>query len=258
MNSSRRSALIGAASSIHKWVAIILLCMTASCVTTNVFAADIKEGAKSFGKKKPASKKKTGDKTDAKKSELKDGKEADTEGSKKKWEVLLNAGLEPSPFIGLGGTVGRYLKSDLALEAFFSRSSGKVEPVAITIMNAGVRVRKNFGKIPYVAGGLGMSMASGSWFTLAPAPAEDQYASSATSNAITLNLAAGAQMHFGSFVLGADAVGVVFPVVKMGVKDTPPTETYDEDDYKEQKAKFSKVAGGMGLVLLKVGIGFAF
>lgn len=257
MKSSHRSIAKLFASSTQAWVAAMLLSITTSFVTTATFAAEKKESTKA-GKKKPA-KKKSGEKIEAKSLELKDGKEAETEGSKKKWEILLNAGMEPSPFIGIGGTVGRYLNSDLAIEGFFSRSTGKVEPVAITIMNAGVRVRKNFGKIPYVAGGLGMSMATGTWYTLSPVgtTAED-LPSSSTSNAITLNLAAGGQMHFGSFVLGADAVGVIFPVMKMGVKDTPPTDAYDEDDFNDQKAKFSKVAGGMGLVLLKVGIGFAF
>ena len=255
MKLSPRAIQKRSASSPHKIVTTILLCLATSLTTSTTFAADKKESAKSTStKKKPAAKKKAFEKTEVKETKEKD---AEAEGPKKKWEVLLNAGMEPSPLIGIGATVGRYIKPDLAIEGFFSRATGKVEPVAITVMNIGARARKNFGKIPYVAGGLGMSMASGSWFTYNQGQT-DELASSSSENAITLNLGAGAQMQFGSFLVGADAVGIIFPVMKMGVKDTPPGDAYDEDDFNEQKAKFSKVAGGMGLVLLKIGIGMAF
>ncbi len=177
--------------------------------------------------------------------------------NQRKWQVLLNVGLDPSPFIGFGGTIGRSLSPSTALEFYASHSSGKVEPVAITITSVGGRLRKSFGKIPYVAGGLGFRMASGSWFTYNEAQ-DDELATTSAVNAITLDLAVGGQIQFGAFVVGADLAGIAFPMTKIGAKDTPPTDAYDQADFDEQKAKFSKTAGGMGLILCKLGIGFSF
>lgn len=238
------------ATKIARATMMIVFALVCLSQTRPSYAASSKKTTKSSDKKK-SEKKKSFEKEEVPLDEKKEAKDT------KKWQVLFNAGMEPSPLIGIGATIGKKLSPSLALEGFFSRASGKVEPVAITVMNGGVRARKSFGNIPYVAAGLGVQMATGSWFTYNETQT-DELATTSAANAITLNLAAGGQLRFGSFVLGADAVGIIFPVAKMGVKDTPPTDPYDQADFDEQKAKFTKVAGGMGLVIFKVGIGLAF
>lgn len=235
------------------------LCLTS--ISSPSFGADSKDKSTSSKGSKKKTPKKDNEKVKDKKSfEKEDSKGKESEksaGPDKKWELLLNAGLDPQPLLGVGATFGRNLKPGLALEVFASRASGKIEPVAVNVLSVGTRIRKSFlGKIPYVAGGLGFSMASGSWYTY-NFDQTDELPSTSSSNALTLNLALGAQMQFGSFLVGADLAGIVFPIVKMGVKDGAPSDPYDENDFAEQKAKFNKLTG-MTMVLCKVGIGFAF
>lgn len=173
------------------------------------------------------------------------------------FEMLLNVGLAPSPLLGFGGTLGYFLQPDLALELSFLTASGKVEPVAISAMVAGTRIRKSFGSIPYIAGGLAMRTVTAKWYTLSDGEADDEYETSSSATSIVLDAAVGAQFKLGSILLGADVGGIMYPAFKVSKTDKIPEEAYNVDDYAEQKAKFDKF-NGMNLILFKVGVGIAF
>ena len=113
-------------------------------------------------------------------------------------------------------------------------------------------------KLGYIAAGGGFRMASGKWFVLNNDESAE-YNAGASLNAVTLDAAAGAQIKFGSILVGADLLGISFPVFKLGVKKTLPSESdYNEDDANTQQGKFDKVAAGMTLTLFKAGVGMMF
>lgn len=205
-----------------------------------------------------APKKKSSSKTKRKKRPAKDATiEAASVEKPKSFEVLVNAGMAPQPFIGFGGTAGMFLgDGSSAIETTLLMASGKIDPISVSQIVIGARYRKNIGSIPYVAAGLGLRSLAGKWYTL-DTTGTDQFESGASSSSVVLDIAAGGQLRFGSIVLGADAVGIMYPIFKLSNKETLPEGTYDEEDYKTQKAKFDK-QNGMGLVLFKVGVGFVF
>ena len=177
--------------------------------------------------------------------------------TKKSKFIVGHAGLSPQPFIGFGGAAGIVRASGSVLEGSVTISSGKKGFVAARIIHAGARYRMPVFKIGYVAGGLGFRMASGAFNVLSLGGSE--YESGSSLNAVTLDSAAGAQTKFGSIILGADVIGVSFPLFKLGVKKSALQESdVDLDDEKKQQAIFDGVAAGLQLTLLKVGVGISF
>lgn len=175
----------------------------------------------------------------------------------KSFEILANAGLAPQPLLGVGATVGMFVGTGhSAIEASFLASSGKVDPVSLSSTFFGVRYRQGLGSIPYIAGGLGLKTLTAKWNTLNVAQTEE-FPSGASSTSLVLDLAVGAQFRFGAFAIGADAVGVMYPVTKLSKKETLPEGTFDQADYDAQREKFDK-NDGMSLILGRVGIGFVF
>ncbi len=182
--------------------------------------------------------------------------EGTTATKHKRFEVLLNLGLAPNPMLGFGSTVGYFLNPSTAIEGSFLMASGKSDVVALSSTVVGTRLRKSFGTIPYVAGGLAMRMISGKWNTLSEDESEE-FVSGASSNAIALDLAVGGQFMLGSILLGADVAGIMYPVVKLSNTEQLPEGTYSGSDYTAQKEKFDKFTG-MNLILFRVVVGLAF
>jgi hypothetical protein len=216
-----------------------------------------------------AAKAKTGKKPKAKKSKAQPKDKAVTpdapitesgeiSGASKK-QLLGNAGLSPSPMLGIGGTFGMIKDNGSGIEATLLMSSGKVDKiVAAQITHIGGRYRKGLTKSLYGAGGAGFRMASGKWNVLNQT-ADAEYPAGASLNAVTLDGAIGAQFKMGSILIGADALGISFPLFKMGVKKTAPSEEdYDTADADTQQAKFDKAAAGMIITIAKVGVGIEF
>ncbi|MCX6119455.1 MAG: hypothetical protein NT027_18105 [Proteobacteria bacterium] len=174
----------------------------------------------------------------------------------KKLGALINVGLAPNPLLGFGATVSYYLNPTMAVEGSFLTASGKIEPVAVSATVFGARVKKVFGTIPYVGAGLAMRSVASKWNTLSEA-GDEEFESGASSNAIALDLAVGGQFRLGSILLGADVVGIMFPLLKMSNTEQVPEGTYSQSDFDEQKGKFEKI-NGMNMILFKVGIGIAF
>jgi hypothetical protein len=176
----------------------------------------------------------------------------------KTFEVLLNAGLAPNPLLGVGGTVGFFLgDGSSAIEASVLASQKKFPIVAMTSTVFGARYRKSFFGIPYIAIGAGMRSLTAKWNTLSIDETEE-FASGASSSSIILDSAIGGQMILGHFVLGADIIGVMYPVSKGAVKETTPAEgSYSVSDYQTQLDVFNG-QNGMNLVIFRAGIGVAF
>lgn len=171
--------------------------------------------------------------------------------------MLGHAGLSPQPFIGFGAAAGLVRANGSVLEGSLTISSGKKEFVAARIIHAGARYRMPVFKLGYVGGGLGFRMASGAWNVLSLGGSE--YETGSSLNAVTLDGAAGAQTKFGSIIVGADLIGVSFPLFKLGVKKSALQESdVDLDDEKKQQATFDSVAAGLQLTILKVGVGISF
>lgn len=234
--------------------------------TTSAYAAEGEStGKKSKTKKnkKKKKKKKSGGSED-KGTEVEPAKASGespegTEASgKSKFELLGNIGLSPSPLVGFGATLGLIKDSGSGGELTVSYAAGKSDTIGYKVLHAGGRYRRGLIKVGYVAGGLGLRMASGNWFVL-NTTGDAEYAGSASLNAVTLDAAVGAQFKLGSIAIGADLAGFSYPIFKMGVKANKPVEEdYDESDADTQQAKFDKAAAGMHLILLKVGVGFMF
>lgn len=178
--------------------------------------------------------------------------------SSSKMQILANAGLSPAPLFGFGGTVGMIKDSGSGFEATLTFASGKSGTVGASVTHIGARYRLGMLKIGYVAAGAGFRMASGKWFVL-NSDESAEYEAGSSLNALTLDAALGTQFKFGSILVGADLAGISFPLFKMGVKKTLPTEEdYSESDANAQQGKFDKLAAGMTLTLLKAGVGISF
>lgn len=135
--------------------------------------------------------------------------------------------------------------------------NGKKGFVAVRVIHLGARYRMPLFKIGYYAGGVGFRMASGAWNVLSTSGTE--YPTSSSLNAVTLDGAIGAQTKFGSIIVSADAVGISFPLFKLGVKKSVVEEDdVDPDDAKAQQANFDSVASGLNLTIAKIGVGINF
>jgi hypothetical protein len=173
-------------------------------------------------------------------------------------QLTANVGLSPMPLIGAGATFGSLSARGSGMEFMVFLASGRSTTIAAQVSHVGARMRLPFGRFFYGAGGAGFRMAKGSWYVLNQT-ADAEYQAGSSLNAVTLDGAVGGQMKFGSLIVGADLVGVSYPVLKIGVKTKKPAEEdYDPDDADAQQAKFNKLAGGLTLTVAKVGIGFAF
>ena len=211
--------------------------------------------------KSTRSTKSTKSKKKKKKSKMPDVAEttaAEPETEKNHKIVMGSLGLTPSPLVGFGGSVASLKSSGSGLEATFTYASGKSGTIAAQVTHIGGRYRMGLGKMFYGAGGTGLRMAKGNWLVLNQT-ADAEYAAGSSLNAVTLDGAIGGQVKFGSIVIGADVLGISFPLFKMGVKKTVPAEEdYDTADADAQQAKFNKLAAGMTLTLMKVGLGIQF
>jgi hypothetical protein len=176
----------------------------------------------------------------------------------RKIQLLCNAGLSPMPFVGFGASVGILNAQRKGLEAGFLLAGGKSGTIAAQVTQLSGRYRLPFGNFFYGAGGVGLRMAKGSWYVLNQT-ADAEYKAGASFNAVTLDGAAGAQTSLGPILIGADLVGFSFPLLKMGVKNTRPTEEdYDTADADSQQGKFNKLAAGLTLTVARLGIGIQF
>lgn len=223
-----------------------------------VFAAEKKTSAKKnkLKKKKKTEKKKDAAKATAGAETPMEGESAGTGKSKK--ELLGNLGLSPSPLVGFGFTAGSLNSTGSGPELGFTYSSGKSGTIGAKVTHLGARYRIGALKIGYLAGGVGFRMASGNWFVLNQTQ-DNEYKAGASLNAVTFDGAVGAQMRLGSILIGADLVGFSYPIFKMGVKKTIPTEEdYDTADADSQQAKFDKLGAGLNLTLFKAGVGLMF
>lgn len=168
--------------------------------------------------------------------------------------ILGNAGLAPQPLIGIGGTFGLIRPNGTIMEGTATMASGKKGFIAARIIHLGARYRFPLFKIGYYAGGVGFRMASGAWNVLSTSGSE--YPTSSSLNAVTLDGAVGAQTKFGSFIVTADALGISFPLFKLGVKKSAIQESdVDLDDEQKQQASFDALAAGMNLTIAKIGVG---
>jgi hypothetical protein len=231
-------------------IALSLVGLVLPLTPTEVYAAE---------KTAPKKKKKKSKKPKKGISEpVEDAPPPPTPSDAKRFEVLANAGLAPNPMLGFGATLGLFMgDGSSAIEGSLLTASKKYEVVSMASTVFGARYRKSFWTVPYVAAGLGLRTLTAKWNTLS-ANETEELASGASSTAVVLDIAFGGQIRFGSIALGADLVGVLFPVAKLSTSETVPDEgTYSTDDYATQKAVFDK-QNGMNLVLFKVGIGFAF
>ena len=224
-----------------------------------VYAADKPASDSSTTKKKKKkSKKKKGAGTEEVAPDPATPTDSGSVAPPKRFEILVNAGLAPNPFLGVGGTVGIFLgDGSSAIEGSLLTAQKKIDPVSFSATVFGARYRKSFFTVPYIAAGLGVKTLTAKWNTLSVDESEE-FPSGGSSTSIILDLAFGGQVKFGSLVLGADAVGVMYPIVKLSKTETKPDEgVYSVNDYADQKAKFDK-QNGLSLVLFRVGLGFAF
>ncbi len=186
------------------------------------------------------------------------GTSSSSKSSPSKVHALVNAGLSPSPLFGFGGTLGMIKDDGGGLEASLTLASGKASTISASVTHIGARYRIGLAKIGYIAAGAGFRMASGKWFVL-NTDESAEYEAGSSLNAVTLDAAAGTQFRFGKILLGADLFGISFPLFKLGVKKTVPSEEdYSADDASAQQGKFDKIAAGMNLTLVKVGVGMMF
>lgn len=184
------------------------------------------------------------------------GGEEKGKGTRK--EILGNVGLSPNPLMAFGVTGGLIKPDNSGLEGDFTYASGKSGTIAAKVTHIGGRYRKPIMKIGYVAGGAGLRMVTGSWSVLS-LDGQNEYPAGSSFNAITLDGAVGGMMQFGSLLVGADLLGISFPLFKMGAKTTAADgPDVDSEDEAAQKANFNKLAGGMTMTLLKVGVGIYF
>jgi len=177
-------------------------------------------------------------------------------GTTKKKQILGT--LAPIPLLSVGVSGAMLTPNGSGLEADFSLGSGKKGAVAASIIHMGARYRKPIMKLIYVAGGGGLRMASGAWNVLSVSDPTAQYPVKTSFNAITLDGAVGGQTNFGNIIVGADLLGISFPLFKLGVKKPALDPDADTSDASTQQGAFDKLAGGMTLTLLKVGVGIAF
>jgi len=184
------------------------------------------------------------------------GSAASGSGAAKKKQILGT--LEPIPLLSVGVSAAMLAPNGSGLEADFSLGSGKKGAVAASIIHLGARYRKPIMKLIYVAGGGGLRMASGAWNVLSVSDPTAQFPVKTSFNAVTLDGAVGGQMSFGSIILGADLLGISFPLFKLGVKKPVLDPDANTSDANTQQGAFDKLAGGMTLTLLKVGVGIAF
>lgn len=183
-----------------------------------------------------------------------------TKGPKSKsksFELLLNAGLTPTPMVGFGGTMGFFMgDGSHAIELGGTYGKKTDEFVNIGVLHAGVRYRKSFFSIPYVALGLGYRSASAAWNNLGSLDGEPvELKTGLVSAGPAAEVAIGAQFILGSVAIGADIAAAVIPLGAK-VKETRAEGEYDEEDYALQAEKFNKYKG-MNLMIMKVGIGLA-
>jgi hypothetical protein len=223
-------------------------------LSTNSYAA---QGKKSSAKIKSGKKtKKPKPSTPESEAMSDDGSAASGSGAAKKKQILGT--LAPIPLLSVGVSGAMLAPNGSGLEADFSLGSGKKGAVAANIIHLGARYRKPIMKLIYVAGGGGLRMASGAWNVLSVSDPTAQYPVKTSFNAITLDGAVGGQTNFGSIILGADLLGISFPLFKLGVKKPVLDPDADTSDANTQQGAFDKLAGGMTLTLLKVGVGIAF
>ncbi len=175
----------------------------------------------------------------------------------KSFELLLNAGLTPMPMVGFGGTLGFFMgDGSHAIELGGTFGKKTDEFVNLGVMHAGVRYRKSFFSIPYVAVGLGFRSASAAWNNLGSLDGEPaELKTGLVSAGPAAEVAIGAQFILGSVAIGADIAAAVIPLGAK-VKETRAEGDYDEEDYTLQAEKFNKYKG-MNLMIMKVGIGLA-
>ena len=185
-----------------------------------------------------------------------DGSVTSGSGAAKKKQILGT--LAPFPILTMGVSGAMLAPNGSGLEADFSLGSGKKGAVAASIIHMGARYRKPIMKLIYVAGGGGLRMASGAWNVLSANDPTVQYPVKTSFNAITLDGAVGGQTNFGNIIVGADLLGISFPLFKLGVKKPALDPDADTSDASIQQGAFDKLAGGMTLTLLKVGVGIAF
>ena len=182
-------------------------------------------------------------------------KDSSSSGTK---QIMANGGLSPSPFIGFGATYGSLNAGRSGVEGSVTYASGKSDTIVAQVTHIGGRYRMGMGNIFYAAAGAGLRIANGSWYVLNQT-ADQEYKAGTALNAITLDVALGAQVKFGVFCIGADIAGISVPILKMGVKNTlPSADDYDTADAKSQQGKFDKIAAGMNLTIAKVGVGIEF
>jgi hypothetical protein len=236
-------------------VALSLLCVTIE--SGDALAASKKGPSKGSSSKKAKGKsKRPASKADVSSSSVTaENPEVNRSGD---IQALLNAGLSPTPMLGFGGSVGLINESGSGLEAGLMFASSKVDTITARVIHVSGRYRLGFMKFAYVAGGAGFRMAEGKWFVLNDTESAEYEASSGL-NAVTFDLAVGGQMNFGSIVLAADAIGISYPLFKLGVKKGEPAEEdYSRDDANAQQGKFDKVASGLTISIAKVGVGLRF
>jgi hypothetical protein len=242
------------------WVVLILASILVSAplprLNSSLYAQSSSDKKSSKKKKKSPGKSKSRDSS----SEGAGSDSASLAGeqrSQKGKYILGNAGLAPQPLIGIGGTFGLVRPNGSILEATATMASGKKGFIATRIIHLGARYRLPLFKIGYYAGGVGFRMASGAWNVLSTSASE--YPTSSSLNAVTLDGAVGAQTKFGSIIVSADALGISFPLFKLGVKKSALQETdVDLDDEKKQQDSFDALAAGMNLTIAKVGVGINF
>jgi len=233
---------------------ILSASIATATLSVNSYAAEVK---------KSSAKIKSGKKTKKPKSsrqELEgvtdDGSAASGSGAAKKKQILGT--LAPIPLLSVGLSGAMLSPNGSGLEAGFSLGSDKKGAVAASIINMGARYRKPIMKLIYVAGGGGLRMASGAWNVLSISDPTAQYTVKTSFNAITLDGAVGGQTNFGNIIVGADLLGISLPLFKLGVKKPVLDPDADTSDASTQQGAFDKLASGMTLTFLKVGVGIAF
>ena len=192
---------------------------------------------------------------------------------KRSFELLGNVGFTPTqktaeggdtfpsppiPAPVLGATAGYGSLDNQMMEIPLTYSSGNVGSIALTVTTVGGRLKVAMGKYFYAAGGGDLRMATGKYNVLTANSASESLAG-ATSNAIALTAACGFQKIFGSIIVGADMLGLSYPLYKFGVTETLPADgNYDAADAANQKVLFDKAGGGLTVTILKVGVGTTF
>lgn len=232
--------------------------MMAICLTLIGLNSHDSYAAEKTASSKIKSKKKNSKSKDSKRQSIDAKVDEIPMASSSKMEILANAGLSPSPLLGFGGTLGFIKDTGSGFESAVTYTSGESDTISASVLHIGARYRMGVAKIGYIAAGAGFRMASGKWFVINTEESAE-FAAGASLNAVTVDASLGGQIKFGSFLLGADLVGISYPAFKLGVKKTLPSDTgYSENDARSQQAKFDKIAAGMTLTLLKVGAGLMF